>query len=68
MKEKLEVGDNVVVNFNGSQYTLCTNGEVISIPRATGDSWVIKDLEKDVLHYISEGCTISKLLPVSDGE
>jgi hypothetical protein len=51
------------VNFNNAQITLCYEAELISYPRATGDSWIFKDLRTGFLHYVSEGCTVSKRLP-----
>jgi hypothetical protein len=56
----IQVGDKVFVNFHNCEFTLCADGEVVHIPNATGDSWVIKDSKKGFLHYISEGCTITK--------
>jgi len=57
---EIKEGDIVSVNFHGSQFTLCTRGEVLYIPIATGDSWKIRDLATGNIHYISEGCTICK--------
>ena len=62
----IELGDIVCVNFNNVQYTLVSRGEVIDIPCATGQSWIIQDTHgvgknKPKLHYISEGCTITLL-------
>jgi len=56
---ELKEGDRIVVNFHNAAFTLVGDGELISMPRATGDSWVVKDA-KGVIHYISEGCTITK--------
>lgn len=61
IEDRIEVGDIVVVNFNGSRYTLCSRAEVLNIPCATGDSWVFKETESGMIHYVSEGCTISLL-------
>jgi len=60
MKDLIKVGDEVRVTFNNSQYTLCRKGVIEYIPCATGDSWVIRD-EYGNIHYISEGCTITKI-------
>jgi hypothetical protein len=57
---KIELGDIVSVDFHFSQYTLVAKGIVLSIPSATGDSWIIRDIEAEKLYYISEGCTITK--------
>ena len=57
---KIREGDKVAVNFNNGQYTLTSNGIVRYMPRATGDSWIIEDAKTGDIHYISEGCTITK--------
>ncbi len=57
--DKIQQGDLVNVNFNNSQFTLCTNAKVLHIPQSTGDSWVFKDTA-NIIYYISEGCTITK--------
>ena len=57
---KIESGDIVVVNFNNSQYTLSERAQVLYMPAYSGDSWVFKDLNTGNIHYVSEGCTISK--------
>jgi len=54
----IEWGDTVKVNFMNSKFTLCDSARVISMPRATGDSWVFKE-PSGQLHYVSEGCTVS---------
>ena len=59
--DRIEKGDIVMVNFNNSQYTLCSNAEVLNIPQAAGDSWIFRDLMVDRLYYVSEGCTIELL-------
>jgi len=59
MKTEIEVGDIVSVNFNNSQYTLMSWGEVLYIPASTGDSWRFRDMSDQKIHYVSEGCTIS---------
>lgn len=56
--DEINDGDQVVVNFNNAKLTLC-HGTVIHIPVATGDSWIIRE-DDGTLHYISEGCTITK--------
>jgi len=62
MPDTIEVGDKVIVNFNNAQFTLCKNAEVLYKPTATGDSWINKDLDTNEIHYISEGCTITKII------
>lgn len=57
---EIVVGDLVRVDFNGAQITLSHEAEVISKPVATGDSWVFRDLRTGKVHYVSEGCTITK--------
>jgi len=62
MKDKIEIGDIVKVEFNNSQFTLCFEAVVKHIPSATGDSWIFKDLRGERrIHYVSEGCTITLL-------
>lgn len=60
MEGKINIGDIVQVNFNNAQYTLCKAGRVVHMPCDVGDSWIIRDKEKGMTYYISEGCTISK--------
>ena len=60
-EDKIKEGDLVHVDFNTSQFTLCHEAEVLRIPCATGDSWVFKDVKNGTIHYVSEGCTITKL-------
>ena len=61
MQTKIEVGDFVHVDFNCAQFTLCHRAEVIYMPSVTGDSWVFRDTKTGDTHYVSEGCTITKL-------
>lgn len=61
MKTRIEAGDIVSVNFNNSQYTLCSKAKVLYIPCATGDSWHFQDVDSGQVHYVSEGCTITLL-------
>jgi len=61
MKTQIEVGDMVSVNFNNSQYTLCSKAKVLYTPWATGDSWRFQDVDTGQVHYVSEGCTITLL-------
>lgn len=58
-EDKIKVGDTVAVNFHCSQSTLSHAAEVLHVPSATGESWVFKD-QRGAIHYVSEGCTISK--------
>lgn len=53
-------GDMVAVNFNGSRYTLSKEAKVLHTPCATGDSWIFEDRISKAIHYVSEGCTITK--------
>lgn len=57
---EIKVGDTVRVDFNGAQMTLCHRAEVLYVPCATGDSWIFRDTDTNNLHYVSEGCTITK--------
>ena len=70
-KDRIKEGDVVQVDFNNAQVTLSRAATVVACPCATGDSWVFRDKETGFIHYVSEGCTISKRespnAPVSDG-
>ena len=57
---KIKIGDKVHVDFNNSQITLCKEAEVMWMPTNTGKSWVFKDWGTGLIHYVSEGCTVSK--------
>lgn len=56
---KIETGDTVCVNFNNTGWTLSSEALVMYTPCATGDSWVIRDIKSNELHYISEPCTVT---------
>ena len=43
----IDIGDVVKVNFNNAMFTLVKKGIVRHVPTATGDSWIIEDLETD---------------------
>ena len=58
---QIKTGDLVRVDFNNSQFTLCSKATVLAVPCATGDSWVFEDWNNGKVHYVSEGCTITKL-------
>jgi len=58
---KIKIGERVHVGFNNSQFTLCAEAEVLYIPCSPGDSWVFRDIFTHQIHYVSEGCTISKI-------
>lgn len=57
----IKVGDCVSVNFNNSMFTLCSCAVVEHVPIDTGDSWIFTDNNTNEIHYVSEGCTISKI-------
>lgn len=58
--ERIEGGDLVSVNFNNAQSTLCTEAVVVYKPCSTGDCWIFQDKNNGLMHYVSEGCTITK--------
>ena len=62
MSSVIQTGDLVSVNFNNAQLTLCRRAVVDYTPCATGDSWKFTDLDTGITHYVSEGCTISKII------
>ena len=64
---RISEGDEVTVNFNGAQTTLCRRARVEYTPCQTGDSWVFTDFDTGETHYVSEGCTITKR-PNASGE
>jgi len=55
----MKEGSVVSVNFHGSQFTLCETAEVLYVPCSTGDSWKFLDLNTKIVHYVSEGCTVT---------
>lgn len=59
---RISVGDEVTVNFNNSQFTQCQTAIVHHIPGGEGDSWIFEDIGTRKVHYISEGCTVTKNL------
>lgn len=56
----IAVGDVVRVDFNNAPLTLCHRAEVLYVPCATGDSWHFRNLDTGAIHYVSEGCTVTK--------
>jgi hypothetical protein len=60
-QDRIKVGDKVHVDFNNTQTTLCHEAEVLWSPTNMGESWIFKDTTTGLVHYVSEGCTISKL-------
>jgi hypothetical protein len=61
MKELITEGDTVSVEFNNSMVTLCKAAEVVYVPVAEGDSWIFKDYLNNKTHYVSEGCTVTRI-------
>jgi len=61
MKTEIKRGDTVEVTFHNAQITLCHRAVVHYAPCATGDSWIFIDIDTGLVHYVSEGCTITKL-------
>ena len=60
--DKIIIGDLVKVSFHNAQFTLSECAVVLQIPCATGDSWIFKDKITGAIHYVSEGCTVSKFV------
>jgi len=58
---QIKIGDLVHVDFNNAQITLVKKGIVLCVPLSSGDSWVFEDTSNGKIHYVSEGCTITKL-------
>lgn len=65
MQNLIKVGDIVQVDFNGAQITLAHAARVVYMPVATGDNWIFENVYTKAIHYVSEGCTVTKLY---DGE
>jgi hypothetical protein len=61
-QDTIDIGDIVKVNFHNAQFTLCKNAKVLYKPCATGDSWIFEDVDTGKVHYVSEGCTITKIV------
>jgi len=57
---EIQENDVVRVNFNNIRLTLCKKAKVLHTPCATGDSWHFEDLDTGDIHYVSEGCTVTK--------
>lgn len=64
----IKEGDIVHVDFNGAQITLCNEAVVRYMPCQTGDSWVFEDTQTGFIHYVSEGCTVSKRIDRPNAE
>lgn len=62
---KIQVGDFVHVDFNCARFTLCHRAEVLHVPSTMNcveqNYWSFRDTATGQIHYVSEGCTISKL-------
>jgi hypothetical protein len=68
MKSEIQIDDTVRVDFHGAQFTLCVRAKVIHIPQASGDSWQFMDLNTGMIHFVSEGCTVSRRIEPRFGE
>jgi len=55
---KLEIGMKVCVSWENIPYL--HDVEIISIPQATGEAWILKDSD-DKLHYVQTYCLISQI-------
>lgn len=61
---RIQQGDIVSVDFNTAGeagINLVSRGVVEWVPCATGDSWIVVEQPSGRVHYISEGCTVTKL-------
>lgn len=58
--KSIEIEDVVEVNINCALLTLSHKAKVLSMPVATGDSWVFECLETGKIIAVSEGCTVTK--------
>jgi hypothetical protein len=55
-------GDLVIVGFMSAKVTLSEQAEVLHVPRGRGDGWIFRDMKSGAIHYVSEPCTISKIV------
>lgn len=60
--DRIKTGDIVSVNFNNAKYTLTSKAEVMYTPETAGEGWIFKALKTGTVYYVSEGCTIEKLV------
>ncbi len=60
MSTPIKVGDIVSVSFYGPMITLCRQARVDHVPVTTGDAWIFTDVNTESVHYVSEGCTVTK--------
>ena len=60
VRGQIQEGDIVKVKYYSQMWTLTDNGKVLNVPVSTDDSWIIEDMDTGDIHYISEGCTITK--------
>lgn len=61
MKNTIEPGDHVRVNFNQAQMTLSSRAVVVAKPEQACEYWIFQDVKTSEVHYVSEPCTITLL-------
>lgn len=61
LNHSIDVGDLVAVSIHAGDVVISPSAIVEYMPVATGDSWIFRDTKTNQIHYISEGCTVSKL-------
>jgi uncharacterized Fe-S cluster protein YjdI len=59
-ERRIERGDTVIVAFNTGQCMLSFDATVESVPCQTGEPWIFVDNQTGDVHYVTEGCTVSK--------
>lgn len=57
LRSKISIGDTVTVY---SDHVERITGTVLSLPQATGDCWIIKDVGDHELHYVQTFARITK--------
>lgn len=60
MKDTIEEGDIVQVDFNGAQITLTCDAVVIQKPTNPGEGWVFEARDTGYTYHVTEGCTINR--------
>lgn len=58
MKDTIQEGDIVRVDFSNGNFTLIRDAKVIRKPIATGDGWVFE--VPGFTYHVTEGCTITR--------
>ena len=63
MKDKIEIGDKVIIRFDNMPPL--KDAEVVSIPSATDECWIVKT---NTIHYIQHFAYLSLITEEIDAE